>query len=307
MAAEPKMRTIIPKEIPVPELHQYLVGSVAPRPIAFASTMSKEGVPNLAPYSFFNCFGSNPPTLIFSSNRRVTGNTTKDTLHNVEATGEVVINVVTHSFIRQMTLASISYPEEVSEFEKSGLTPIESLKVKPYRVKESPVQFECKVKQILPLGEEGGAGNLIICNVELLHINEAVFDEKGKIDPQKMDLMGRMGRAFYVRAHGPNIMKFYQPYNVLGVGFDQLPEKLRHSPVLTGNELAFIAALEMLPSPKECEEEMEDMIVKEIATRFANDPEGLTYNLHQYGRELIQENRVDKAARVLLLPHHKLL
>lgn len=301
------MRTIIPRETPIPELHQYLVGSVAPRPIAFASTMSEEGIPNLAPYSFFNCFSSNPPTLIFSSNRRVRGNTTKDTLHNVEATREVVINVVTHSFVRQMTLASIDYPEEISEFEKAGLTPIESLKVKPYRVKESPVQFECKVKQILPLGEEGGAGNLIICNVELIHINEEVFDEKGKIDPQLIDLMGRMGRAFYVRAHGPAIMKFYQPFNKLGVGFDQLPEGLKHSPVLTGNELAFIAALEMLPTEKECKEEMEDMIVQEIANRFVNDAEGLLYNLHQYGRDLIRENRVDKAARVLLLQHHKLL
>lgn len=301
------MRTILPKEIPTPELHQYLVGSVAPRPIAFASTMSEEGVPNLAPYSFFNCFSSNPPTLIFSSNRRVSNNTTKDTLANVEATGEVVINVVSHSFVRQMTLASIDYDEHVNEFEKSGLTPIESVKVRPYRVKESPVHFECKVKQILPLGEGGGAGNLVICNVEMIHISEAVFDEKNKIDPQRLDLMGRMGRAFYVRAHGPNIMKIFQPFNKLGVGFDQLPDSIKQSVVLTGNEIATIAAMEELPSQSMCKDELEDMIVQEITTRFENDMEGRRYNLHQYARDLINENRVEKAAAVLLLEHHKLL
>ncbi len=236
------IRTIDPGAIKPADLHQYLLGAVAPRPIAFASTVDAKGVPNLAPYSFFNCFSSNPPILVFSSNRRVTDNTTKDTLHNILETNEVVINVVTYKIVRQAALTSIEYPREVSEFEKAGLTPIPSDLVKPYRVKESPVQMECQVQDVIPLGDKGGAGYLIICRVVRLHVDEAILDENGRIDPQRIDLMGRMGRAYYTRASGESIYTIVQPYHQIGMGFDQLPPSIRHSTVLTGNELAQLAA-----------------------------------------------------------------
>ncbi|MCB0595813.1 MAG: flavin reductase family protein, partial [Phaeodactylibacter sp.] len=177
------MRIIDPNTTSTEELHQYLVGTVAPRPIAFASTVDEEGRPNLAPYSFFNCFSSNPPILVFSSNRRVSNNTTKDTLHNVEKTGEVVINAVNFSIVRQMAVASMDYPQGVSEFEKAGLTPIPSDLVRPFRVKESPAQMECRVREILPMGEGGGAGHLIVCELLRLHISEEALDEDGRINP----------------------------------------------------------------------------------------------------------------------------
>ncbi len=237
------MRIIDPKSTPTKDLHQFLLGAVAPRPIAFASTIDEKGVPNLAPYSFFNCFSSNPPILVFSSNRRVSDNSTKDTLHNIEQTREVVINVVNYSIVRQMALASVDYPEEVSEFEKSGLTPVGGDLVRPFRVQESPAQMECKVQQIIPLGEEGGAGHLIICEVVRLHLREDVLDENGKINPHKMDLMGRMGRAYYVRASGEAIHKIFQPFNLLGIGYDGLPASILNSKVLTGNNLAMLASL----------------------------------------------------------------
>ena len=240
-------KRVDPSEIKTKELHQYLVGSVAPRPIAFASTVDENGVPNLAPYSFFNVFGSKPPTLVFSSNRRVSNNTTKDTLSNAEKTGEVVINIVSHEIVRQMALCSVDYDSSISEFSKAGLTPIDSDLVAPKRVAESPVQFECKVKQILPLGSEGGAGNLIICEVVLIHLNEKIFDENGAIDPGLIDQVGRMGRAFYSRP-SKSFFKLFQPVSEIGIGFDQLPSSALQSG-LTGNELGELAALTAVPEP----------------------------------------------------------
>jgi len=245
------MRIIDPKTTPTEELHQYLVGTVAPRPIAFASTVDEEGRPNLAPYSFFNCFSSNPPILVFSSNRRVANNTTKNTLHNIEKTGEVVINAVSFSIVRQMAVASIDYPQGVSEFVKAGLTPLPSDLVRPFRVKESPAHMECRVKEVIPLGSQGGAGHLIICEILRMHISEEVLDEKGRINPHKMDLMGRLGRAFYVRASGEAIHKIFQPFRPLGIGFDSLPDSLRDSTVLTGNNLGMLAGLPAAPEKAE--------------------------------------------------------
>ena len=175
------MRVINPTEVPTRDLHQFLIGSVGPRPIAFASTINEDGSPNLAPYSFFNAFSSNPPILVFSSNRRVSDNTTKDTLHNIRQNGEVVINVVNYSIVRQMAVTSVEFDSSVSEFDKSGLTPIASDLIKPYRVKESPVQMECRVKEIVTLGEDGGAGHLIICDVLRMHIEEEIIDDNGRI------------------------------------------------------------------------------------------------------------------------------
>lgn len=262
------MRIIDPKDTPTKDLHQYLLGAVAPRPIAFASTVDEEGRANLAPYSFFNCFSSNPPILVFSSNRRVSNNTTKDTLHNIEQTREVVINVVNYSIVRQMALTSVDYPQEVSEFEKAGLTPVPGDLVQPFRVKESPAQLECKVQQIIPLGEAGGAGHLIICQVVRMHLREDVLDENGKINPHKMDLMGRMGRAFYVRASGEAIHKVFQPFNVLGMGYDQLPERIRNSEVLTGNNLGMLASLPAAPEKTATLKLKEE---KEVARALASD------------------------------------
>ncbi len=244
-----EMLDIIPGEIATRDLHQFLLASVAPRPIAFASTVDKDGNPNLAPYSFFNAFSSNPPILVFSSNRRVLDNTTKDTLANIESTKEVVINVVNHAIVRQMSIAAIEFPSEISEFTKAGLTPIASDLVRPHRVKESPVQMECKVKEIITLGDQGGAGHLIICHVVKMHIAKDVIDDRNRIDPHKIDLMGRMGRSYYVRASGEAVSTLFQPVTKMSIGFDALPQHALQSETLTGNELAQMASLHDLPAP----------------------------------------------------------
>jgi flavin reductase (DIM6/NTAB) family NADH-FMN oxidoreductase RutF len=238
---------IDPKNIAVNDLHQFILGAVAPRPIAFVSTVDEHGVPNLAPYSFFNAFSSNPPILVFSSNRRVGNNTTKDTLHNVQVTRQCVIQVVTHDIVRQMALSSIDYPADVDEFKKAGFTPLPSIHVKAFRVKESPVQMECEVQDIITLGDHGGAGHLVICRVLCMHVDERVLDENQRIDPDKIDLMGRLGRAYYARASGAAVETIYQPFNEIGIGFDQLPDAIRLSPILTGNEIAEFAALTQAP------------------------------------------------------------
>jgi flavin reductase (DIM6/NTAB) family NADH-FMN oxidoreductase RutF len=300
------MKKIVPGEIPTKELHQYLVGSVAPRPIAFASTMDAHGVPNLAPYSFFNVFSSNPPTLIFSSNRKVKDNTTKDTLHNVEQTGEVVINVVSYDIVRQVSLASIEYAPEVSEFEKAGFTQVASEIVKPFRVKESLVQFECKVKKIMNLGEEGGAGNLIINEVVLIHMDERIFNEEGKIDPQNLDLMGRMGRTYYARAHGGNIYSIYQPVNQIGIGFDGLPESVKTSGEHTGNELAEFAAFTKLPSLEEVRNVLKRTDVQDILKANSTWVDKAK-ELHLLAKTLLSNGDKEEAFKITLLEHYQLL
>ncbi len=207
----PSMKHVDPKDLSIPELHSYLVGAIGPRPVAFASTIDAEGRPNLSPFSFFNVFGANPPLLIFSPARRGRDNTTKHSYHNVKAVPEVVINVVTYSMVQQTSLASTEYPEGVNEFVKAGFTPIASEKVRPFRVKESPVQFECRVQQVIETGTGGGAGNLVLCEVVMIHIDEAVLNEHGRIDQRKIDLVGRMGGHFYVRAHGDALFELAQP------------------------------------------------------------------------------------------------
>lgn len=241
-----KIQTFTPGTIPTKDWHQLMLGCIAPRPIAWVSTLSEDGVMNLAPYSFFNAFSSNPPIVVFSSNRRVGNNTTKDTLHNIFATKEAVINVVNFDLMRKMALTSVEFPADISEFEKAGLTPIPSEIVKPYRVAESPAQFECVVDDIITLGDKGGAGHLIICNVVKLHISEDVIDNN-RIDPDKIDLVGRMGRAFYTRASGDAIHTLYQPLDTNPIGFNGLPEQVKSSSVLTANNIGALAALETWP------------------------------------------------------------
>ena len=237
-----------PYDVPIPKRHQYITGSIGPRPICWASTVDADGNPNLAPYSFFNAFGSNPPILVFSSNRRGRDNTTKDTLHNIEATKEVVINVVPHRLVNQMNISSTDYSADTNEFEKAGVTPIDSLTVKPKRVAESPVQFECQVKEIIKLGDVGGAGNLFICEVKHMHIDEDILDENEMIDPYKIDLVGRMGKEYYVRANGEAIFEINNPFSKINLGFDGLPKHIVESKVLTGNEIAQLAMETALPS-----------------------------------------------------------
>lgn len=245
-------RKIKPGDVSTGDLHQYLLGAVSPRPIAFVSTVDEAGNHNLAPYSFFNAFSSNPPIVVFSSNRRVADNTTKDTLHNIQQSGECVISAVSYDIMRQMALTSVEFPAGESEFTATGLTPSVSETVSVPGVAESPVNMECKVKEIVTLGEHGGAGHLIICEVQMMHIDEDVLDGD-RIDPHKIDLVGRMGRSYYVRASGDAVLTLYQDVKGNPIGYHALPENARSSNILTGNDLGSLAALEAMPSTAEIE------------------------------------------------------
>ncbi|MBZ0327586.1 MAG: flavin reductase family protein [Altibacter sp.] len=240
------MISINPLDISTGKLHGYLLGAVSPRPICFASTVDSKGNVNLSPFSFFNVFSANPPIMVFSPARRVRDNTTKHTLDNVLETKEVVINLVSYDMVQQMSLASTEYDKGVNEFIKAGFTQIASEVVAPPRVAESPVQFECKVLNVVALGENGGAGNLVICQVVRLHIDEAIFDANGHIDPLKIDTVARMGGNWYSRAK-EGIFEVPKPLSTLGIGVDALPEAIKNSTILTGNDLGMLANVEVLP------------------------------------------------------------
>ena len=240
-----------PKEVSMGKLHNYMLGSVGPRPIAFASTINNKGERNLAPFSFFNVFSANPPIAIFSPAKSGRTNTQKDTYHNIKENMEVVINIVNFNIVQQMSLSSTAYDSDVDEFVKSGLTPIASELVKPFRVKESPVQIECKVREVVELGNEGGSGNLIISEIVLMHIDDAILDAEGSIDQTKIDLVGRMGGNFYCRAHGESLFEVPKPIRQKGMGVDQLPEKIKTSKILTGNDLGMLGNVERIPSKEE--------------------------------------------------------
>lgn len=244
------MLTIDPQDVDNARVYGLLSGAVGPRPIAFASTMDEKGRPNLSPYSFFNLFSSNPPVVVFSPVRRGRDNTTKHTLDNILATKEVVINIVNYAMVQQMSLSSTEYEAGVDEFIKSGLTKLKSDIVKPFRVKESPVQLECKVKDVIALGEEGGAGNLVICEVVKLHINEEVLDEAGDIDQHQIDLVARMGGNWYTRANA-GMFEVPKPLRNLGIGVDQIPEEFLKSTILTGNDLGKLGNVDKLPTEEE--------------------------------------------------------
>lgn len=245
------MLTLDPKELPVPKLHHYLLGSIGPRPIAFASTVDKEGNRNLAPFSFFNVFSANPPILIFSPARSGRTNTTKNTHDNVKDVAEVVINVVTYDMVHQMSLTSSPFEAGVDEFEKARFTPVASDTIRPYRVKESPVQIECKVLEVKELGKDGGAGNLVICEVQKIHIAEEVLDENQMVDQQKIDLVSRMGGNWYCRANDASMFEVDKPITTIGVGVDALPEQIRTSNQLTGNELGILGNMASLPTDED--------------------------------------------------------
>ena len=289
------MLTIDPKDTPQKDLHQFILGTVAPRPIAFVSTIDESGNKNLAPYSFFNAFSSNPPIVVFSSNRRGSDNTTKDTLRNVRVSGECVINAVNYAIVRQMAVASVDFPTGVSEFEKTGLTPIPSDLVKAYRVAESPAHMECKVKDIITLGEGGGAGHLIICEVVRMHVSHDVLTDRNRIDPDKMDLMGRMGRAYYVRCSGDAIHTIVQEYNPVSIGYDHLPDHIKNSPVLTGNDLGKLAGQVAFPTLEEIADAREQADVIQALAQH-NPAEALHYLAKTY----LDKEEVKRGFSVLL-------
>ncbi len=291
------MLRVEPGTIKTADLHEYILGAVAPRPIAFASTLDETGVPNLAPFSFFNAIGSKPPILVFSANRRVRNNTTKDTYTNIKANHEVVINVVNFEIVRQAALCSIEYPSSVNEFVKSGLTPIASEKVKPFRVEESPVQFECHVREIHEYGQEGGAANLFICDILLMHIDEDVLDENGKINPFKIDLVARMGQSFYSRAageEGESIFEIKQPVSKIGIGFDQLPDFIRNDERFTSYELGQLASIEKIPADEEVR------IFKEENADLIAGIQKDSQTLDEYIARLLSEDNVETAWKIIL-------
>lgn len=293
------MKTIDPKEISVPELHGYLLGAIGPRPIAFASTINEKGEPNLAPFSFFNVFSANPPIAIFSPARRGRDNTTKHTYENVKRVKEVVINVVNYDLVQQCSLASTEYAEGVNEFEKAGLTPVASDLIKPFRVKESPVQLECIVKEVIELGNEGGAGNLVVAEVVRIHVSESVLDENGKIDPTKIDLVGRMGGNYYSRAHGSALFEVAKPLTTLGIGVDAIPSDIKNSHFLSGNDLGQLGNVEQLPDETEVNEyrliELSDLFME-----FEDDAKTLEQALHKKAKSLIAAGKIAEAWKTLL-------
>jgi flavin reductase (DIM6/NTAB) family NADH-FMN oxidoreductase RutF len=288
------MISIEPKDISSAKLQGYLQSAVGPRPIAFASTIDKNGKPNLSPFSFFNVFSANPPILIFSPARRVRDNSIKHTLINAEATGEVVINVVNFDMVQQTSLSSTEYADGVNEFLKAGFSAIPSDIVKPYRVAQSPVQFECKVNEIISLGTQGGAGNLVICEVLKIHINESVLDENGTIDPYKIDLVSRMGGNWYSRAN-QGLFEVAKPLTTLGIGVDQIPDYIKESRVFNGNDLGKLGNIEALPTT----EEINTFVNKNFAVKGVLSSDDILKKF-QKAKEYLNQNDVNSAWKVLL-------
>lgn len=284
---------INPSELPIPKLQSYLQGAVAPRPIAFVSSIDLKGNVNLSPFSFFNMFSMNPPILIFSPSRRVRDNSTKHTLQNVLEVPEVVINIVSYSMVEQTSLASCDFPKGANEFIKAGFTPVASQKVKPPRVSESPVSFECKVNQVIPLGTEGGAGNLVICEVLLMHIQDDILDADGRINPQRLDAVARMGQDYYCRASGESVFVVPKPNEKVGIGMDQLPDRIRQSKVLTGNDLGRLGNIEKLPGPDDIGNLQSEKNWKDAAAKGEIE-------LHRLAQHYLKEGRVEDAWKVLL-------
>lgn len=288
------MISIDPKEVTTAKFHGYLQSAVGPRPIAFASTIDRNGVPNLSPFSFFNVFSANPPILIFSPSRRVRDNTVKHTLINAELNHEVVINVVNYDMVQQASLSSTEYAAGVNEFEKAGFTMQPSDIVKPYRVKESPVQFECRINQIIPLGTEGGAGNLILCEVLKMHIAEDILDVNGTIDQHKIDLVSRLGGNWYSRSN-QGLFEVEKPLTTLGIGVDAIPEFIKQSGIFTGNDLGKLGNVETLPDEAAIEAFIkEDFDIKALLS--ADDDE----KKYRRAKEYLDNNDVTLAWKVLL-------
>ena len=287
------MVTIDPSIIAIPKLQGFLQGTIGPRPIAFVSSIDRSGSVNLSPFSFFNMFSMNPPILIFSPSRRVRDNSTKHTLQNVLEVPEVVINIVAYNMVEQASLASCDFPKGTNEFVKAGFTEVKSEKVKPPRVGESPVSFECKVNQVMPLGTEGGAGNLVICEVLLIHLREDLLDETGKINPHKLDAVARMGGDYYCRALGEAIFKVPKPNEKVGIGYEKIPLQVRNSSIFTGNDLGRLGNVEKLPEP-------ESVHLFQSSEEWLAVLAGGEEMVHRTAQKLLAEGRVEEAWKLLL-------
>lgn len=285
------MKEINPEEYGNQQIFKLLQGGVAPRPIAFASTVDSKGNPNLSPFSFYNAFGINPTTLIFSPSRRGRDNSIKHTLENIREVPEVVLNAVTYSMVQQMSLSSTEYPKGVNEFVKSGLTPVDAVKVRPFRVKESPLQFECQVRDIIEISGKPGSANLVICEIVYAHVDEGILDTNGNILSDKIDLVGRMGGNLYVRTSGEALFEVPKPITTMGIGVDSLPASVRNSHVLSGNDLGLLGNQEVLPGV-----EILEKISLPVTLQAAHDKEAI----HAYAKNLIAENKVEEALKVLL-------
>ena len=288
------MLTIDPKDIPVSELFGHLTGAVGPRPIAFASTVDKDGNVNLAPFSFFNVFGANPPILVYSPSRSGRDNTTKNTLDNVLEVAECTVNMVNYAMVQQMSLASTAYAKDVNEFVKAGLTELASETVTPPRVAESPVQFECKVIEVKALGDQGGAGNLVICEILKMHIDKTILTDAGAIDPLKIDQVSRMGANWYSRAK-EGLFEVPKPIAKTGIGVDQIPENIRLSDILTGNDLGMLGNVEQLPTQAQIDTFIaSDAHIKELVKT------GDDLVIHKKAQELLAQKNVNNAWKILL-------
>ncbi|HLW41592.1 MAG TPA: flavin reductase family protein [Flavobacterium sp.] len=288
------MLSIDPKELTPVQTQAYLQGAIGPRPIAFASTVDENGNANLSPFSFFNLFSSNPPVLIFSPARRVRNNTVKHTLLNCEATKEVVVNIANYDMVQQLSLSSTEYGDGVDEFIKSGFTKLDSDMVKPFRVAESPVQLECKVNNIIALGDQGGAGNLIICEVVKIHISEHILDDKGGIDQHKIDLIARMGGNWYTRAT-PGMFEVEKPLTTLGIGVDAIPEEAKKSSIFAGNDLGILGNVEVLPQ----QTETEDFLSKNPEIEYLKKQNNREL-IYKKAKEFLDQNDVSSAWKAIL-------
>jgi flavin reductase (DIM6/NTAB) family NADH-FMN oxidoreductase RutF len=295
------MLSINIKDLTTPELHNYLQYAIAPRPICFASTVDKEGNVNLSPFSFFNLFSTNPPICVFSPSRRVRDNTTKHTLENILEVPECVINMVNYDMVHQTSLASVEYPRGVNEFVKSGFTMIASELVRPPRVAESPVQFECVVNEVKALGDGRGAGNLIIAEIKLIHIDELILDADGKIDQEKIDLVARLGGDWYCRVTKNSLFKVAKPVRSIGIGVDAIPFAIRNSNILTGNNLGQLGNVEALPTDEETEAYSQSAEIKEILDATIGDSQTREVQLHLKAKQLLDEDKVNEAWMVLMI------
>jgi flavin reductase (DIM6/NTAB) family NADH-FMN oxidoreductase RutF len=279
------------------ERQYYLQHVVAPRPICFASTVSREGAVNLSPFSFFNLFSANPPIVVFSPARRLRNGTTKHTLQNVLEVPEVVINIVTYDMVQQTSLASCEYGRGVDEFQKAGFTKERATRVTPPMVGESKAKLECKVVEVKPLGQEGGAGNLVICEVLCLHLDDSLLTEGGKVDQARLEHVARLGGDWYTRVTPASLFKVPKPNAQLGIGFDALPESIRQSAILTGNHLGMLANVHQLPV---VQPSFDDEHLKNIIQYYSVSPGEMEKELHSYAAKLLDQGRVDDAWQVLL-------
>ena len=295
------MLTINVSELSPAQLQNYMQYAIAPRPICFASTVDAAGNINLSPFSFFNMFSTNPPVCVFSPARRVRDNTTKHTLENILEVRECVINIVNYDMVQQMSLSSTEYAKGVNEFEKAGFTMQPSQLVKPPRVMEAPVQMECLVTQVISLGEQAGAGNLIVAEVKLMHLNEDILDESGKIDQEKIDLVARLGGDWYCRVTPENLFKVAKPLTTLGIGVDALPHDVRYSRELSGNDLGMLGNVEQLPTPEEIDDMRSDASVKEVLDATIGDASTRMRELHGLAKEFLRQGRVSDALKIVLL------